>query len=214
MKKVGIIGTGTVGDTLAAGFLKHGYEVMRGSRDPKKLDEWKGKAGDKAHTGDLAATAKFGDIVILAVAGSGAEEAVKLAGPDNLAGKPVLDTTNPIGGPPDSGVLGFFTDLKSSLMERLQDVAPKAHFVKCWSSVGSPSMVNPEFKGGRPSMFICGNDAAAKQTARGILDQFGWDTEDMGGAKAARAIEPLCMLWCIPGFLSNEWTHAFKVLHR
>ena len=214
MKKVGIIGSGTVGETLAGGFLKHGYEVMRGSRDPSKLDEWKKKAGAHALTGDFATTAKFGDVVVLAVKGDGAEDAVRLAGEENLAGKPVLDTTNPIGGPPVDGVLSFFTGPNDSLMERLQKQAPKAHFVKAWSSVGGPSMVNPDFGGTRPTMFICGNDLAAKRTTIGILDQFGWDTEDMGVAAAARAIEPLCMLWCIPGFLSNRWTHAFKLLER
>lgn len=61
-------------------------------------------------------------------------------------------------------------------------------------------------------MFIAGNDAAAKATVAGVLEQFGWETEDMGGAEAARAIEPLCMLWCIPGFKDNQWTHAFKLL--
>ena len=214
MKKVGIIGSGVVGETLAGGFLKHGYEVMRGSRDPSKLDAWKNTAGAHASTGDVAATAKFGDVIVLAVKGDAAEEAVRLAGEDNLAGKPVIDTTNPIGGPPTSGVLSFFTGPNDSLMERLQKQAPKAHFVKAFSSVGSPSMVNPDFGGTRPTMFICGDDPAAKQTTISILDQFGWDTEDMGVAVAARAIEPLCMLWCIPGFLSNRWTHAFKVLTR
>jgi 8-hydroxy-5-deazaflavin:NADPH oxidoreductase len=63
-------------------------------------------------------------------------------------------------------------------------------------------------------MFICGNDEAAKRTVRGILDQFGWETADLGKAEAARAIEPLCMLWCIPGFLRNEWAHAFKLLRQ
>jgi hypothetical protein len=73
-------------------------------------------------------------------------------------------------------------------------------------------MVHPRFSGGKPAMFICGNDEAAKKTVSGILDQFGWETADMGEAEAARAIEPLCMLWCIPGFLKNDWKHAFKLL--
>jgi hypothetical protein len=73
-------------------------------------------------------------------------------------------------------------------------------------------MVNPQFKGGTPTMFICGNDDVAKKAVAGILAQFGWETADMGKSEAARAIEPLCMLWCIPGFLRNEWSHAFKLL--
>ena len=125
----------------------------------------------------------------------------------------MIDATNPIAdAPPVNGVLKFFTSLDESSMERLQREHPRAHFVKAFNSAGSGCMVNPQFKGGRPTMFICGNDEAAKQTVARILDQFGWETADMGKAEAARAIEPLCMLWCIPGFLRNDWSHAFKLL--
>ncbi len=109
-------------------------------------------------------------------------------------------------------MLKFFTDLDESLMECLQREFSDAHFVKAFNSVGNARMVNPQFAGGKPTMFICGNSQAAKQTVGAILDQFGWETADMGGVEAARAIEPLCMLWCIPGFLRNEWSHAFKLL--
>jgi predicted dinucleotide-binding enzyme len=109
-------------------------------------------------------------------------------------------------------VLKFFTDLDSSLMESLQAKFHTAHFVKAFNSVGAAAMVNPAFKGGKPTMFIAGNNAGAKTAVSAILDQFGWETEDMGGAEAARAIEPLCMLWCIPGFTKNDWFHAFKML--
>ena len=84
--------------------------------------------------------------------------------------------------------------------------------MKAFNSVGAAAMVNPAFAAGKPSMFICGNDPGAKAEVGGILDQFGWETEDMGGVEAARAIEPLCMLWCIPGFQKNDWAHAFKML--
>jgi len=97
-------------------------------------------------------------------------------------------------------------------MERLQKDFPSVRLVKAFNSVGNARMMNPEYGGGRPTMFICGNDAPAKITVTGLLDQFGWDVEDMGQVEAARAIEPLCMLWCIRGFLRNEWTHAFKLL--
>jgi len=102
--------------------------------------------------------------------------------------------------------------LDDSQLERLQREFPRARFVKAFNSVGSSQMVNPQFKGGPPTMFICGNDDAAKKTVTGILDQFGWETADMGKAEAARAIEPLCILWCIPGFLRQDWVHAFKLL--
>ena len=152
---------------------------------------------------------------MLAVKGTVALEALKAAGAANLAGKPVIDATNPIAdAPPTNGVLKFFTSLDQSLMERLQSAFPDAHFVKAFNSVGNAQMINPQFAGGRPTMFICGDDAGAKKTVAQILDQFGWETEDMGAVEAARAIEPLCKLWCIPGVGKGDWSpHAFKMLH-
>jgi hypothetical protein len=215
MKKIGVIGSGVVGQVLADGFLKHGYEVMRGSRDPGKLAEWQARAGTRASTGTFAEAAGFGDIVVLAVKGTAAEEAIALCRAPNLAGKTVIDATNPIAAaPPVNGVIQFFTGPNESLMERLQQKAPAARFVKAFSSAGSALMVNPALAGGPPTMFICGNDQSAKDEVKSILDQFGWATEDMGSAEAARAIEPLSMLWCIPGFRQNRWQHAFKLLER
>jgi hypothetical protein len=152
-------------------------------------------------------------VVVLAVKGSVAADALRAAGATNLAGKTVIDAANPItDAAPTNGVLGFFTDFNESLMERLQKEFAGARFVKAFNSVGAPSMVNPQFKGGKPTMFICGNDEASKQTVSRLLDQFGWEVADMGKAEAARAIEPLFMLWCIPGFLRNDWMHAFRLL--
>jgi predicted dinucleotide-binding enzyme len=203
-----------VAKTLAGGFIKHGHQVVLGTRDTSKLKDFLAQhPGGQA--GSFAEAAKFGEVVVLAVKGSVALDALNAAGAANLAKKPVIDATNPIAdAPPANGVLKFFTDLDQSLMERLQAAFPEAHFVKAFNSVGNAMMVNPQFKGGKPTMFICGNDDKAKATVRGIIDQFGWETADMGKAEAARAIEPLCMLWCIPGFIRNEWTHAFKLLHR
>jgi predicted dinucleotide-binding enzyme len=165
-------------------------------------------------TGTFEEAAKFAEVVVLAVKGTAAESAVDLAGA-GLDGKVVLDATNPIGdAPPQNGVLVYFTAANESLMERLQKKAPKAKFVKAFSSVGNAFMVNPDFGGTRPTMFICGNDADAKATATKLLDQFGWDAEDMGPVEAARPIESLCILWCLPGFLRNQWSHAFKLLKK
>ena len=210
--KVGILGSGGVAKTLAGGFLKHGHEVMLGTREPAKLAEWTAQ-NPAGKVGSSAEAAAFGELVVLAVKGSAAAKALEAAGAENLAGKPVIDATNPIAdAPPQNGVLKFFTSLDDSLMERLQREFPDARLVKAFNSVGSALMVDPRLPGGKPTMFICGNDEAAKGVARGILDQFGWETADMGAAEAARAIEPLCMLWCIPGFLKNDWVHAFKLL--
>lgn len=210
---VGIIGSGAVAQTLGAGFLKYGHAVTLGTRDATKLADWQKKHPD-AKVGSFGDAAKFGEVVTLAVKGTVALDALRLAGQDAIAGKVVIDATNPIAAaPPVNGVLRYFTSLDESLMERLQKAYPSARFVKAFSSVGNASMVNPRFAAGPPTMFICGNDAAAKQTVSAVLDQFGWETLDLGAVEAARAIEPLCILWCIPGFLHNEWTHAFKVLH-
>jgi predicted dinucleotide-binding enzyme len=212
--RVGVLGSGDVGKMLASGFLKHGHEVMIGTREPAKLADW-AKENPKAKPGGFADVAKFAEVVVLAVKGTVAAEALKAADGANIAGKVVIDATNPIAdAPPVNGVMKFFTNLDESLMERLQRQFPKARFVKAFNSVGNPLMINPHFKEGKPTMFICGNDQAAKQTVRGILDQFGWETADMGKVESARAIEPLCMLWLIPGFLKNEWNHAFKLLRQ
>jgi predicted dinucleotide-binding enzyme len=210
--KIGILGSGDVAKTLADGFLEHGYDVTLGTRDARKLADWNAR-NPEARIAGLDAAAEFADVLVLAVKGSAAGDALRAAGASNLRGKIVIDATNPIAdAPPENGVLRFFTDLNRSLMEQLQAEFADARFVKAFNSVGNARMVNPVFDGGRPTMFICGNDAEAKRVVTRILDQFGWDAEDMGAAIAARAIEPLCMLWCIPGFLHNHWMHAFKLL--
>jgi predicted dinucleotide-binding enzyme len=211
MTRIGVLGSGQVGQVLASGFKRHGYDVRIGSRTPGSLAAFSSKAG--IGTGTFEEVAAHGELLVLAVLGRAAEEALRLAGAANLEGKPIIDTTNPISdAPPVDGVIQFFTGPNSSLMEQLQAAFPEAHFVKAFNSVGNARMVNPIFQDGQPTMFYCGNDAAAKAQVRTILQQFGWEPADMGSAAAARAIEPLCQLWCIPGFLQNRWTHAFKVL--
>jgi predicted dinucleotide-binding enzyme len=211
--KVGILGSGDVAKALGAGFLRHGHELLLGTRTPAKLADWAAGNG-KSAVGSFEDAAKFAELLVLAVKGAVAADALRAAGKANLVGKLVIDATNPIAdAPPVNGVLKFFTNLDESLMERLQREFADVRFVKAFNSVGSASMVNPQFRGGKPTMFICGNDESAKKTITGVLEQFGWETTDMGKAEAARAIEPLCMLWCIPGFLRNDWTHAFKLLH-
>jgi 8-hydroxy-5-deazaflavin:NADPH oxidoreductase len=212
--KVGILGSGDVAKALGGGFIKHGHQVMLGTRDAAKLKDFAAQT-KSAQIGSFADAGKFGEVVVLAVKGAAAADALKAAGAANLAGKTVIDATNPIAdAPPANGVLKFFTTLDQSLMEQLQSAYPDAHFVKAFNSVGNAAMINPQFAGGKPTMFICGNEDGAKAAVRGICDQFGWETADMGRAEAARAIEPLCMLWCIPGFIRNDWFHAFKLLQR
>jgi predicted dinucleotide-binding enzyme len=210
--KIGVLGSGAVGQTLASGFLKHGHEVTVGTRDRTKLDDW-AMQNLRGKISGFADAARFGEVLVLAVQGKVAAEVLHLAGADALAGKLVIDATNPIAqAPPVNGVLRFFTDINESLMERLQREFPGVRLVKAFNSVGADRMVDPTYAAGKPTMFICGNDDDAKRAVRAILDEFGWDTADMGKVEAARAIEPLCMLWCIPNFLRNERTHAFALL--
>jgi len=210
--KIAVLGSGNVGKVLAGGFVKHGHEVMLATREPARLASW-GRDNPKVQIGGLAQSAQFAQVAVLAVKGTAALAAVREAGAGNLDAKIVIDATNPIADlPPSNGVLRFFTNLERSLMEQLQAEFPRIRFVKAFNSVGNARMVNPEFGGARPTMFICGNDAPAKQAVAGLLDQFGWEAEDMGMAESARAIEPLCMLWCIRGLLHNQWGHAFKLL--
>lgn len=212
--KVGILGSGTVGQTLASGFLKENYQTMIGTQHKEKLKDWLEK-NKGARMGNFGETAAFGDIIVLAVKGTVAKEALKMAGVENIRKKTIIDATNPIEDmPPVNGVLKFFTSLDNSLMEQLQAAYPDVSFVKAFNSIGNAFMVNPDFDSIKPTMFICGNDEKAKKEVSKILEQFGFEVEDMGKVEAARAIEPLCMLWCIPGFLRNEWSHAFKLLKK
>lgn len=209
--KIGILGSGDVAKALGKGFLDSGHEVKLGSREASKVAGW----SDHAHAsgGTFADAAAFGEVVVLALKGTVAAEAITLAGAGALDGKTVIDACNPIAdAPPVNGILQFFTGPNDSLMERLQKAFPAANFVKAFSCVGNAFMYKPNFAGGPPTMFIAGNSDAAKATVRGILTQFGWDTEDMGKVEGARAIEPLCQLWCAPGMQRGSWTHAFKLL--
>ena len=214
MAKVGILGSGDVGKTLAKGFLKHGYQVAIGTDHAEKLAEFK-RENPQIETVTFEQAAQSGDIVVLCVKGTVAEKIIEKV-KRHLSGKTVIDTTNPIAdAPPENAVLKYFTSLEESLMERLQKIAPDAQFVKAFNSIGSGLMINPDFRDNtKPTMFICGNNDDAKRKVYEILEKFGFEIEDMGKAESARAIEPLCMLWCIPGFLRNEWTHAFKLLKK
>jgi len=214
--KIGILGSGVVGRVLATGFLKHGHEAMLGTRNPQKPEAQKWLAENpRGHLGTFEEAARFADLTVLATMGNAAENAIDLAGPANLAGKTIIDATNPISDrPPVEGVFSFTTGPNQSLAEAIQAKVPESHVVKAFNSVGNAVMVNPHYEQGPPTMFICGNNADAKAQVTRILEQFGWEAFDCGGVIAARAIEPLCVLWCIPGFLRGQWNHAFKLLQK
>ncbi len=213
--KIGILGSGDVGKALGAGFVALGHEVKVGARDAanEKVAAWVSKAGPKASGGTFADAARFGDVAVVATLWSGTENALRLAGPENLAGKVVIDATNPLifkEGAPPSLALGH-TD---SGGEQVQRWLPKARVVKAFNIVGNAFMFRPELPGGPPDMFFCGNDAGAKKTVAEILDAFGWPSIDIGGIEGARLLEPMCILWVLYGIRSGTWSHAFKLLKK
>ncbi len=212
--KIGIIGSGDVGQALGLGFTALGHDVKLGTRDPgsDKLRTWLGKAGAHASAGTFAEAAGFGEIVLLATSWSGTENALKLAGPERLNGKVVVDVTNPLASA--GGKLGLAVGFTDSAGEQVQRWLPGARVVKAFNMVGNAHMFRPQFPGGPPDMFIAGNDEGAKRTVTGILSDFGWRTIDLGGIEAARLIEPVAMTWISYAMRTGTWNHAFKLLRK
>jgi 8-hydroxy-5-deazaflavin:NADPH oxidoreductase len=208
--KIGILGSGDVARALAAGFLKRGDDVMLGTRDASKLAQWKAAAGGRASVGSFAKTADFGEIVVLATHGMSTLEVLEAADESSFHGKVVIDATNPI--EVDNGKPRLAIGLDDSLGERIQRAIPRARVVKAFNTVGSSSMVDPQFAGGPPTMFVAGNDDAAKRDVADVLKAFGWDAADLGGIETARYLEPMCFAWIAYGIKNGTWHHAFKLL--
>ncbi len=211
--KIGILGTGDVGQKLGDGFVAHGHNVKMGSRTPDsdKVKTWVEKNKPRASAGSFAEAASFGELSVLATLWSGTQDAIKLANPKNLTGKVIIDATNPLVFRPNAApslALGF-TD---SAGEQVQRWLSESRVVKAFNTVGNTHFVNPKFPDGPPDMFICGNDAKAKQITAGLLKEFGWPTIDIGGIDGSRMLEPLALLWITHGVRSGSWNHAFKLL--
>lgn len=214
--KIGVLGTGDVGKALGKGFLTLGHEVRMGAREAgnAKAVAWVKEMGAHASEGTFADAARFGEIVVLATLGVANDSALAAAGPENMAGKVVLDTTNPLdfsgGMPPKLAVSG-----NDSGGERVQRALPGARVVKVFNTVGNAFMFRPEFPGGPPDMFIAGDDEQAKTTVTAIVKEFGWGVvHDLGGIEASRWLEAMCLIWVVSAARSGNWNQAFKLLRR
>ncbi len=212
--RVGVLGSGEVGRRLAAGFSSRGHDVMIGSRDPGKpeLREWLSGDGAGIKAGTFAEAAAHGELLVLAVLGSAAEEAIADAGPESFSGKVVIDAMNPLdfsgGFPPSLSITG-----EDSLGERVQRALPDASVVKAFNTIGSPYFVDPCFSEGQATMLIAGDDEDAKRTVGDALADFGWsDVVDIGGIEGSRELEAICIAWVKIGGLRGSWDHGFALL--
>ncbi|HUL45039.1 MAG TPA: NAD(P)-binding domain-containing protein [Bacteroidota bacterium] len=213
--KIGILGTGEVGKALARGFVQTGHTVHMGTRDPRnaKAVQLVAQLGKDIPVVSFEEAAILAEVAVLATLWSGTENALKLANPKNLAGKVVIDTTNPLVISPGS-LPRLAVGQTDSGGEQVQRWLPQSKVVKAFNIVGNRHMVNPDFPGGPPDMFICGNDAGAKKVVTDILTSFHWSTIDIGMIEGARLLEPLCILWVLYGAKTNSWNHAFKLLRK
>ncbi len=214
--KTAILGTGDVAKALAMGFLRDGDEVMMGTRDPSagRLSEWSEVAEGRAAVGTFADAAAWGDRVVLATKGVVNAEVIAAAGPDRLAGKLVVDTTNPLD-PSEGMPPRLVVPPEGSAGEQVQALAPGARVVKCWNIVGNPFMADPAgFEGGPPTMFVCGDHEAAKAEVAALLDAWGWEVSDVGPLWMSRHLESMCIVWVAHGVATGAWSHAFKMLRR
>ncbi|HVE64339.1 MAG TPA: NAD(P)-binding domain-containing protein [Mycobacteriales bacterium] len=201
--RIGILGSGVVGRTLATGWAPYGHETRIGTRDEMQPEL------DGFDTGSLADVAAWAELVVVAVVGASAETLARdlaLA----LAGKVVIDATNPLDF--SSGGPQLFVGTDDSLGERVQRAAPDARVVKAYNTVGNLLMVDPQLDGGPPTMPIAGDDEDAKATVLDLLEQTGWDPIDIGGISASRWLEPMALVWTAYGIRSGTWTHAFRLL--
>jgi predicted dinucleotide-binding enzyme len=212
--KVGIVGSGPVAQALGRGFAALGHEAKLGSRSPEKLAEYVTELGDPASAGTFAEAAEHGEVVVLATLWSGTEQALQQAGaPQSVAGKVVIDVTNPLvfreDGPPRLA-LGH-TD---SGGEQVQRWLPDSQVVKAFNIVGNPFFFRPDFADGPPTMYVCGDDEPARATVAGICEDFGWPVIDIGPMDGARELEALCILWVKSGIVTGSWDNAFKLLRK
>lgn len=207
---MGILGSGNVGQGLGRGFVRHGFDVMLGTRNPKKLSAWREEKPGPRRVGSFAEAARHGDLVVLATLGSGTEEALRLVGDGALDGKLVLDATNPLDFEADDPP-GLTVGLSDSMGERVQRAVPRARVVKCFNTVPVSRMIDPSFTEGNPRMLICGESLEAKKETELLLRELGWPGAiDVGGIASARWLEALVPLWVRTSKALDAWDGAFR----
>jgi len=213
--KIGILGSGDVGQAIGRGLVTLGHDVHLGSRAAanERALVWARAMGPKASVGTFADSASFGELVVLATLGIAADSALAIAGLERFRGKVVIDATNPLavtpGVAPALAIAG-----EDSGGERVQRLLPEARVVKAFNTVGFPLMFRPELPGGPPDMFIAGNDAAAKAVVTDLLKGFGWGAVDTGGIASSRYLEAMCLVWILSAATSGNWNQAFKMLRK
>jgi 8-hydroxy-5-deazaflavin:NADPH oxidoreductase len=210
--KIGILGSGSAGQTLGRGFIKLGHEVVIGTRDPAKLNDWKAEAGAKASVEFPSEAMRQGEILIISVLGSAAEIAIRNAQIENFANKIVIDASDPLDF--SSGKPGLFVGTTDSLGEQIQRLLPDAKVVKAFNTVLADVMINPSLSGGEPDMFIAGNDDNAKVTVTNLLKEFGWSVIDMGEIESSRWLEALSLAWVVYSHRTGKVHHAFKLVGK
>ena len=197
--RIGVLGTGAVGQTIATKLVELGHDVRIGSRDAanEKAQAWVARAGERASAGTFADAADFGELVFNCTAGAASLAALEQAGEDALRGKTLVDVSNPLdfssGMPPSLTVCN--TD---SLSEQIQRRFPETHVVKALNTVNARVMVDPSLVPGEHDVFVCGDDEAAKSEVVALLEGFGWPRKrivNLGGIDAARAVEMYLPLW-------------------
>lgn len=209
--KIGILGSGDVGRALARAFKSEGHEVMLATRDPKSKKAVEIKRDINVEVLDFAAVAKWCELAVLATLWTATENVIELIDPQNLAGKTVIDVTNPLdfsAGMPPKLLLGT----NDSGGEQVQRWLKKSKVVKTLNIVGNANMYKPKPGKLVPTMFYCGNDKGAKEIIHTVLLSFGWQPVDIGDIEGARELEPMCVLWVKYGIATGEWDHVLTMI--
>ena len=210
--KIGILGSGSVGQTLGRGLARLGHQVRIGTRDPAQLGAWQREVGAAASLSSTEECAEWAEAIVLSVHGSAVEAVLHAAGPPHFARKVVLDTCDPLDF--GSGRPGLFVGTTDSLGERVQRLLPEARVVKSLNTVLADVMIEPALSGGTPDMFMAGNDPAAKLLVRGWLTAFGWPVIDIGDIQNARWLEALSLLWVVYAHQTGKRHHAFQLVGK